>query len=202
MNKSVILLTGASAGIGRECANHLSTSGWNVLGASRRGTSDGPWQGLQMDVDDDSSVESAFERVDSEHGELNAVLACAGWGLAGAAELTSIEDAMAQFNTNFWGAVRVVNAALPRLRERRGGHVVLMSSIGGILGIPYQAFYSASKFALEGYAESLAYEVAPFNIHVTLVEPGNFKTGFTAARKKVTSPAMTRIDRRARKRSP
>jgi len=155
-----------------------------------------------MDVDDDSSVESAFERVDSEHGELNAVLACAGWGLAGAAELTSIEDAMAQFNTNFWGAVRVVNAALPRLRERRGGHVVLMSSIGGILGIPYQAFYSASKFALEGYAESLAYEVAPFNIHVTLVEPGNFKTGFTAARKKVTSPAMTRIDRRARKRSP
>jgi NAD(P)-dependent dehydrogenase (short-subunit alcohol dehydrogenase family) len=112
------------------------------------------------------------------------VLPCAGWGLAGAAEQSSIEDAMAQFNTNFWGAVRVVNAALPGLRER-GGHIVLMSSIGGILGIPYQAFYSASKFALEGYAESLAYEVAPFNIHVTLVEPGNFKTDFTAARRKV-----------------
>jgi NAD(P)-dependent dehydrogenase (short-subunit alcohol dehydrogenase family) len=95
-----------------------------------------------------------------------------------------MEDAKAQFETNFWGAVRVVNAALPRLRERGGGHVVLMSSIGGILGIPYQAFYSASKFALEGYAESLAYEVAPFNIHVTLVEPGNFKTDFTAARRK------------------
>ena len=88
------------------------------------------------------------------------------------AEQSSIEDAMAQLNTNFWGAVRVVNAALPGLRERGGGHIVLMSSIGGILGIPYQAFYSASKFALEGYAESLAYEVAPFNIHVTLVEPG------------------------------
>jgi short-subunit dehydrogenase len=129
------------------------------------------------------------------------VLACAGWGLAGAAEQSSIEDAMAQFNTNFWGAVRVVNAALPGLRERGGGHVVLMSSIGGILGIPYQAFYSASKFALEGYAESLAYEVAPFNIHVTLVEPGNFKTDFTAARRKSSSPATTRTERRARRRS-
>jgi NAD(P)-dependent dehydrogenase (short-subunit alcohol dehydrogenase family) len=183
MNKSVILITGASAGIGRECANHLATSGWNVLGASRRGTSDGTWRGIQMDVDDDDSVARAFEQFPTEFVELNAVLACAGWGLAGAAEHTSIEDAKAQFNTNFWGAVRVVNAALPRLRERGGGHVVLMSSIGGILGIPYQAFYSASKFALEGYAESLAYEVAPFNIHVTLVEPGNFKTDFTARKK-------------------
>jgi NAD(P)-dependent dehydrogenase (short-subunit alcohol dehydrogenase family) len=183
MNKSVILITGASAGIGRECANHLATSGWNVLGASRRGTSDGTWRGMQMDVDDDDSVGRAFEQFPTKFDELNAVLACAGWGLAGAAEHTSIEDAKAQFNTNFWGAVRVVNAALPRLRERGGGHVVLMSSIGGILGIPYQAFYSASKFALEGYAESLAYEVAPFNIHVTLVEPGNFKTDFTARKK-------------------
>jgi NAD(P)-dependent dehydrogenase (short-subunit alcohol dehydrogenase family) len=185
MNKSVILITGASAGIGRECAIHLSSSGWHVLGASRRGTSDGSWQGVQMDVDDDDSVERAFRLIDPRHDQLKAVLACAGWGLAGAAENTSIEDAKAQFNTNFWGAVRVVNAALPRLRERGGGHVVLMSSIGGVLGIPFQAFYSASKFALEGYAESLAYEVAPFNVHVTLVEPGNFKTDFTAARRKV-----------------
>jgi len=185
MNNSVILITGASAGIGRECANHLATSGWTVVGASRRGTSGGSWQGVQMDVDDNESVANGFARVRSEHGEVTAVLACAGWGLAGAAEQTSIEDAQAQFNTNFWGAVRVVNATLPGLRERGGGHIILMSSIGGILGIPYQAFYSASKFALEGYAESLAYEVAPFNIHVTLVEPGNFKTDFTAARRKV-----------------
>jgi NAD(P)-dependent dehydrogenase (short-subunit alcohol dehydrogenase family) len=185
MNKSVILITGASAGIGRECANHLASSGWTVVGASRRGLSDSSWQGVVMDVDDDDSVTRAFDQVLTEHGAPSAVLACAGWGLAGAAEQSSIEDAMAQLNTNFWGAVRVVNAALPGLRERGGGHIVLMSSIGGILGIPYQAFYSASKFALEGYAESLAYEVAPFNVHVTLVEPGNFKTDFTAARRKV-----------------
>jgi NAD(P)-dependent dehydrogenase (short-subunit alcohol dehydrogenase family) len=187
MNKSVILITGASAGIGRECATHLATSGWTVVGASRRGTSGTSWRGIQMDVDDDDSVTQGFDSIRSEYGDLRAVLACAGWGLAGAAEQTSMEDAQAQFNTNFWGVVRVVNAALPGLRARGGGHLVLMSSIGGILGIPYQAFYSASKFALEGYAESLAYEVAPFNIHVTLVEPGNFKTDFTAARKKVAA---------------
>ena len=187
MNKSAILITGASAGLGRECANHLASVGWTVIGASRRGTSSGSWQGVIMDVDRDDSVATVFAQLDTEPAQLNAVLACAGWGLAGAAENTSIGDARAQLETNFWGAVRVVNAALPRLRERGGGHVVLMSSIGGILGIPYQAFYSASKFALEGYAESLAYEVAPFNIHVTLVEPGNFRTDFTAVRRKVTA---------------
>ncbi len=150
-----------------------------------------------------TSVAGAFEAFDTEHDHLNAILTCAGWGLAGAAENTPIDDAIAQFETNFWGVVRVVNAALPRLRKQGGGHVIIMSSIGGILGIPYQAFYSASKFALEGYAESLAYEVAPFNIHVTLVEPGNFKTDFTAARKKSRRRGQrSRTRRRAKRRSP
>jgi short-subunit dehydrogenase len=78
-----------------------------------------------------------------------------------------------------------VQAVLPGMRASGGGRIVLMSSIGGEIGIPFQAFYSASKFALEGYAEALAYEVAPFGIHVTLVQPGNFATGFTAARDKI-----------------
>ncbi len=185
MGKQVILVTGASSGIGRACADSLHQSGWTVIGASRRGTSSGGWSPIEMNVDDDTSVTNGITQIIEEYGRVDAVLANAGFGIAGAAEQTSIEDARAQLETNFWGVIRIVNAALPLFRNQGGGRLLLMSSIGGLLGIPYQAFYSASKFALEGYAESLAYEVEPFNIHVTLIEPGNFKTGFTANRRMV-----------------
>ena len=185
MSKQVILVTGASSGIGRVCADSLHQSGWTVIGASRRGTSSAGWSPLAMNVDDDGSVTDGVAKVLKEHGRLDAVLANAGFGIAGAAEQTSIADAKAQLETNFWGAVRIVNAVLPIFRNQGGGRLLLTSSIGGVLGIPYQAFYSASKFALEGYAESLAYEVEPFKIHVTLIEPGNFKTDFTANRRMV-----------------
>lgn len=138
-----------------------------------------------MDVDDDASVQAGVSAVIERHGRLDAVVACAGWGLAGAAEHTPIDRAKAQIETNFWGAVRVAQAAMPALRSSGNGRLVLMSSIGGVIGIPFQAFYSASKFALEGYAESLAYEVEPFGLKVTLVQPGNFRTGFTDAREDV-----------------
>jgi NAD(P)-dependent dehydrogenase (short-subunit alcohol dehydrogenase family) len=141
-----------------------------------------------MDVDDDDSVRAGVEQVVAEHGRLNAVVACAGWGLAGAVEQTPIERAKHQIETNFWGAVRVVQAALPHMRRQGGGRVVLVSSIGGIVALPFQAFYSASKFALEGYGEALAYEVAPFGIGVTLVEPGNVRTDFTQNRLDVAPP--------------
>jgi NAD(P)-dependent dehydrogenase (short-subunit alcohol dehydrogenase family) len=186
MTKKVILVTGASAGIGAQCASRLQENGWTVVGASRRGTSSGSWQGFKMNVDDDASVSQGVAAVLAEHGRIDAVLAGAGWGLAGAAEQTPIVDAKAQVETIFWGAVRVVHAVLPVFRRQGGGRIVLMSSIGGQIGIPYQAFYSAGKFALEGYAEALAYEVEPFGVHVTLVEPGNFKTDFTASRRMVS----------------
>ena len=188
MTKNVILVTGASAGIGRACAELLSTNGWTVVGASRRGVGGSSWPGLVMDVDDDASVADGVRHVADEHGRLDAVLACAGWGLAGAVEHTPITDAKAQLDTNFWGCVRVVQSALPIMRSSGGGRIVLMSSIGGLIGIPFQAFYSASKFALEGYGESLAYEVAPFGITVTLIEPGNFTTDFTSSRLLVATP--------------
>ncbi len=184
----VVVITGASAGIGLATADRLHASGWTVVGASRRGTSPGTWQPLVMDVDDDASVVAGMAGVLTEYGRLDAVVACAGWGLAGAVEQTPIDDARDQLETNFWGAVRVVQSALPAMRTAGGGRVVLVSSIGGILGIPFQAFYSASKFAMEGYGEALAYEVAPFGIHVTLVEPGNVRTDFTASRRDVEVP--------------
>ena len=187
MTAKVVLVTGASSGIGAACADRLHATGWTVVGASRRGTSGGTWRPATVDVDDDASVTACVDEVLAEHGRLDAVVAAAGWGLAGAAERTPIADARAQFETNFWGAVRTVDAVLPTMRAQGSGRIVLMSSIGGQIAIPFQAFYSASKFALEGYGEALAYEVAPFGVQVTLVQPGNFATGFTAARSTVAS---------------
>jgi len=181
----VVLITGASAGIGRACADRLHESGWTVAGASRRGSSTGGWTPMVMDVDRDESVRDGVATILAQHSRLDAVIACAGWGLAGAVELTPMADAKDQLETNFFGAVRVVREALPIMRRQGGGRIVLVSSIGGVIGIPFQAFYSASKFAMEGYGEALAYEVAPFGIQVTLVEPGNVRTDFTSSRRDV-----------------
>ena len=177
-----VLITGASAGIGRACAEALQAAGWAVTGASRRGTVPAGCTGLVMDVDDDASVLDGISGVITREGRIDALVAAAGWGVAGAAEYTTLAEAKAQFETNFWGCVRVVQAVLPQLRAQRGGRIVLISSIGGVIGIPFQAYYSASKFALEGFAESVAYEVAPFGVHITLVQPGNIATEFTARR--------------------
>ena len=178
-----VLVTGASAGIGRACAEDLHAAGWAVTGASRRGTTSGGWTGLVMDVDDDESVRAGVAGMLAGGGRIDAVVACAGWGLAGPVERCTIDEAKAQLETNFWGCVRLLQHVLPAMREQGGGRVVLMSSIGGVIGIPFQAFYSASKFALEGLGEALAYEVAPFGVRVTLVQPGNIKTDFTASRR-------------------
>jgi NAD(P)-dependent dehydrogenase (short-subunit alcohol dehydrogenase family) len=184
----VVLISGASSGIGRASADRLQRAGWTVVGASRRGTSSGGWTPMAMDVDRDDSVADGVAAVLGDHGRLDAVVACAGWGLAGPVEQTPIAEAKAQIETNFWGAVRLVQAALPAMRARGTGRLVLISSIVGVIGVPFQAFYTASKFAMEGYAEALAYEVAPFGIDVSLVQPGNVRTDFTASRRDVQAP--------------
>jgi NAD(P)-dependent dehydrogenase (short-subunit alcohol dehydrogenase family) len=188
-NGQVALVTGASAGIGRACADHLHRAGWVTVGASRRGTTAGGWSGLVMDVDDDASVHDGVRGVLDAHGRIDALVAAAGWGVAGAVEHTTIDEAKAQLETNFWGCVRTVQAVLPVMRAQRGGRIALISSIGGVISIPFQGFYSASKFALEGLGEALAYEVAPFGIHVTLVQPGNVRTDFTASRRMAAASA-------------
>ena len=191
MTDRVVLVTGASAGIGQATADLLHREGWTVIGASRRGTASAGvgWTPLVMDVDDDESVRTGVEGVVARSGGLQAVVAGAGWGLAGSAEQTPIAQAKEQVETNFWGTVRVVQAALPVMRRQAAGRLVLISSIGGIIGIHFQPFYSPSKFAMEGYGEALAYEVGPFGIEVTLLEPGNVRTDFTANRRDVVPPA-------------
>ena len=183
--EKVALVTGASAGIGRATAARLAAEGWAVVGASRRGTAPEGCQGLVMDVDEGASVNEAVGRVLAERGRVDALVTCAGWGVAGALELTPVDAAKAQLETNFWGTVRVVQAVLPAMRAAGGGRLVLLSSIGGLIGLPFQAFYSASKFALEGLGEALAYEVAPFGVKVTVIEPGNVRTEFTDRRRVV-----------------
>jgi len=183
----VALITGASAGIGWATAARLAATGWSVVGASRRGIAPVGCLGLSMDVDDDASVRHGVQEVLARYGRVDALVSCAGWGVAGAVELTPLDDARAQLETNFWGTVRAAQAVLPTMRAQGSGHLVVVSSIGGVIGLPFQAYYSASKFALEGWAEALAYEVAPLGIQVSLVQPGNVRTEFTERRRVVGS---------------
>ncbi|MFL5381801.1 MAG: SDR family oxidoreductase [Longimicrobiaceae bacterium] len=181
----VVLVTGASSGIGKACADVLHERGCRVYGASR--TAPGmaaPWSRLRMDVGDEGSVGEGVGKVLEAEGRIDAVVNCAGFGIAGAVEDTSIDEAKAQFDTNFFGVLRVCRAVLPSMRERKRGTIVNVSSIAGLVSLPFQAFYSASKFALEGMTEALRMEVRPFGVHVVLVEPGDTRTKFTANRRK------------------
>jgi NAD(P)-dependent dehydrogenase (short-subunit alcohol dehydrogenase family) len=183
----VILITGASSGIGKACARYLAERGYRVYGTSRKITGDGPVEDgsvrmIQMDVNDDRSVVSGINRVLQDAGRLDVVVNNAGFGIAGAIEDTSIEEAKALFETNLFGLLRVCRAILPKMREQGSGTIVNISSLAGRIGLPYQGMYSATKFAVEGLTEALRMEVKLFRIKVVLIEPGDFRTGFTSNR--------------------
>jgi NAD(P)-dependent dehydrogenase (short-subunit alcohol dehydrogenase family) len=182
-NQRVVLVTGASSGIGLACATHLAERGLRVYGTSR-GPAGSPSNltMLTMDVTDDQSVEQAVGAVVDREGRLDIVVNNAGMAIAGPVEDTLTEDAKRQFEVNFFGAVRVCRAVLPAMRQQRSGYIVNIGSIGGVLAIPYQAMYSASKFALEGLSEALRMEVRPFGVRVVIIEPGDHKTGLTQNR--------------------
>ncbi len=178
----VVLVTGASSGIGASCASYLASRGFRVYGASRRALAPEGVNPLAMDVGSDTSVHRAVQSVMEREGRLDIVVNNAGIGVAGAVEDTSIEEAKAQFEVNFFGVLRVCRAALPFLRARGSGYLINVGSIGGLIAIPYQGLYSASKFAIEGLTESLRMEVRPFGIRTVLIEPGDHRTSFTECR--------------------
>lgn len=189
----IVLITGASSGLGKACAEYLaSKEGFIVYGTSRKPVtchracperSEGsPVTMLTMDVTQPVSVQAAVQQVLDQHGRIDVLVNNAGIGIGGAIELATEEEIQLQMKTNFMGTVNVCNAVIPHMRTAGGGKIINFSSIGGVLGIPFQGFYSASKFAVEGYSESLSLELHPFNIKVVLIEPGDFATGFTANR--------------------
>lgn len=184
MNKSVVLVTGASSGIGYACASYLHSRAFRVYGASRsiHLCSDIDFERLAMDVADDASVEAAIALVVEREGRIDALVNAAGFGIAGAVEDTSIDEARRQFESNFFGVMRACNVVLPILRRQQSGVIINISSIAGRCAVPFQALYSASKFAVEGFTEALRMESKPFGVRVVLVEPGDFKTNFTQNR--------------------
>lgn len=177
-----VLVTGASSGIGLACAVHLASHGWRVFGTSRRPPpGEVPFEFVAMDVTSEEAIAAALTTI-LAHGPLDAVVHSAGFGFAGAVEDTDLHEARQQFDTNFFGAHRILRATLPHLRATRG-RLVFISSLGGAIALPFQGMYCASKFALEGLVESLAHELHGSGVAVVLVQPGDFHTGFTDARK-------------------
>lgn len=178
-DQKVVLITGASSGVGQAAARLLAGSGYRVFGTSRHPASAGIMPAVEMvrlDVRMDDSVLAAVEAVSRQAGRLDVLINNAGYELAGALEELSSEDARAQFETNFFGVVRMVNAALPLMRRQKGGQIINVGSLSGLSPIPFLGIYSATKFALEGYTEALRHELMPFNIHVSLTEAGFLKT--------------------------
>jgi NAD(P)-dependent dehydrogenase (short-subunit alcohol dehydrogenase family) len=178
-DSKVILVTGASSGNGQATARLLAQHGHQVFGTSRNPVTAEPIPQVRMlalDVCSDDSVATCINAVLAEAGRLDVVVNNAGYELGGALEEASLAEARAQFETNFFGAVRVVKAVLPTMRRQRSGQIVNISSLAGLSPIPFLGMYSASKFALEGYSEALRHELKPFGVHVSAVEAGFLKT--------------------------
>jgi NAD(P)-dependent dehydrogenase (short-subunit alcohol dehydrogenase family) len=184
-NQPVVLITGASSGVGQATARLLAQRGFTVFGTTRNPSTADSIAGvamLSLDVRADESVGACVEAVMNRSGRLDVVINNAGYELAGALEEVSSDEARAQFETNFFGVVRMVNGVLPRMRQQKSGRIINVSSLSGLTAIPFLGFYSASKYALEGYSEALRHELKPFNIHVSLTEAGFLRTPMTKHR--------------------
>jgi len=185
----VILVTGASSGIGRAIVDRLAREGHTVIGTSRRvsgfpqeAAGEGAVPMIPLDVTDPASVAAAVSHVYEQYGRIDVLVNNAGFGVAGSVEDTSPEEALAQFDTNFFGVHRMIRAVLPIMRGQNNGLIVTVGSVAGILTVPYQGLYSATKHALEALMEAVRIECRSFGVRGVLVEPGDTKTGFTGSR--------------------
>lgn len=183
MGKTV-LITGASSGIGKATAEVFAEQGWNVVATMRLPDGGGDLCAhenvlcTRLDVTDSSSIESAIACGIQEFGRIDAVVNNAGYGAVGPFEAASEEELRKQFDVNVFGVMAVTQAILPHFREHRSGSIVNVSSMGGRVTFPLYSVYHATKWAIEGFSESLQFELEPFNIRVKLIEPGAIQTDF------------------------
>lgn len=177
--RPIALVTGASTGIGRAIAARLAGDGYVVYGTSRNPAKATPLPGVTfvpLDVTSEASIEQCVATLLAEVGRIDLLVNNAGIAVIGAIEEVPLAEARQQFETNYFGVVRVIQAVLPAMRRQRGGHIINVGSVAGLVPIPFAGQYSASKYALEGLSEVLRGEVALFGIRVALVEPGFYKT--------------------------
>ena len=188
IENKVVLITGVSSGIGLQTARLLAERGARVFGTVRdpsRVDSIAKAEFVLMDVTDDKSVKNAAKSVLDKAGQIDILINNAGYSIAGALEETSVEEAHLLFETNFFGALRVIQAVLPSMRRNGYGRIVNISSMLGVLPGPFRGMYVASKHALEGYTKTLDHEVRTFGIRAALIEPVYTKTKITANEKTV-----------------
>jgi len=197
--EKVAIVTGSSSGIGFETALALAREGYYTY-ATMRDTKKGnqikeiakkenlKLEVVEMDVDKDETVQAAINKIMKEENRIDVLVNNAGYGLFGCLEDLSMSDLKAQFETNFFGVVRMSQAAIPIMRKQKSGVIVNVSSVAGRIGFPVSPAYISSKFALEGLSESMRYELSPFGINTIIIEPGVIKTNFMSSMKKSMKP--------------
>lgn len=180
----VVLITGGSSGIGKSVGEFLSQKGFIVYGTSRNPErySDSQFNLVRLDVADNNSIEEAVKRVIEQNGRLDVLINNAGAGITGPIEEIPDAEIQRNFETNFFGPIRVIKAVLPQMRAQNSGLIINVTSIAGYMGLPYRGVYSASKGALELLTEAFRMEIKGFNIHMTNVAPGDFATNIAAGR--------------------
>jgi len=195
--KKTVLITGTSSGIGKACVLEFSKKGWNVIATQRDPQKELDFKHManvklyRLDVTDAESIEATMSAVQKEFGQIDVVVNNAGFGVDGVFEAMSDEVIEKQFNTNVFGLMRVTRAAIKHMRPNGGGTIIQVSSMGGKITFPLYSIYHSTKFAVEGFTESLQYELRAFNIKLRLIEPGPIATEFYGRSRQFVKPADT-----------